>query len=595
MASPSSTGPYQTSPFIAPTVTEVGYLDVSTPGFQAGMGKLFGQTVAGRVEAHWIDDTGAVTQMTTGGVLNATRLISTFDATDFAEFRADDDFGIVFGGIRFVRITPDIPSSGFQLQAPLATGSPGFFGGNNLFVIGVPPGAGINRLFLNATPTLFPAGDNSMAFGATTERLSDGFFAGRLGIHDTTRFRAEFNASFNLVMTDAVGGIQATLFNDGDLVLGGSAPSTSERFRVIGTDNGSIGLYEVTSTGVVPGFMHSTTLSLSGTGAIVVDAVTGTVGGAVTSYVGYESIPTVSSTALAPSITGFVALPIISGTGATGATATNFQSLVISSASGNVDISVGFRHQTIESTTGFHNSAYGTFIEGETGVPTLSVGGHFTGLTAAIEVGTGTLAAPVVNGRWFNDGDLVLGATAPSGTERFRAVGFARIEDGWLMVERAATPVAPVATEGVIWLRNDVPNRLFFTDDAATDHPIQLSDAPTSSGVGPTAIGIVDTIIETLVVDVVGDAELTFTYELESTTAVVGRLITIKFFRDGAEIAAADQYEESITPVAGTKITSTVHTVDTGAAAGSRSYSVRMIATGPATASINERRLTVKV
>jgi hypothetical protein len=77
-------------------------------------------------------------------------------------------------------------------------------------------------------------------------------------------------------------------------------------------------------------------------------------------------------------------------------------------------------------------------------------------------------------------GDVVIGAATMSGTELLRVVGDARVE-GKLTVtgtidptdivldEQSDHPTAPAAGKGIIWVRDDSPNVLVFTDDAGTD------------------------------------------------------------------------------------------------------------------------------
>jgi hypothetical protein len=99
-----------------------------------------------------------------------------------------------------------------------------------------------------------------------------------------------------------------------------------------------------------------------------------------------------------------------------------------------------------------------------------AAGGFLYPNTATDDVAVGPFASP--NGKWFDDGDLVLGGNTMSGTEVLRVIGDARLEGGLLMVEEAAVPIAPAATEGVFWVRNDTPNLPMFTDDASTDRPL---------------------------------------------------------------------------------------------------------------------------
>jgi len=53
---------------------------------------------------------------------------------------------------------------------------------------------------------------------------------------------------------------------------------------------------------------------------------------------------------------------------------------------------------------------------------------------------------------------------------------------GVVLDEQAATPAPPTAGKGIVWVRNDAPNVLVFTDDAGTDHVL---GAGTGDVVGP--------------------------------------------------------------------------------------------------------------
>ncbi len=88
------------------------------------------------------------------------------------------------------------------------------------------------------------------------------------------------------------------------------------------------------------------------------------------------------------------------------------------------------------------------------------------------DVIVGGLAAPT--GKWFDDGDLVLGDDVLSGSERTRVVGNARIEGGFLMTEQASVPISPGAGEGVFWVYNNGSGetRPYFTDDVGVDHEL---------------------------------------------------------------------------------------------------------------------------
>lgn len=65
-------------------------------------------------------------------------------------------------------------------------------------------------------------------------------------------------------------------------------------------------------------------------------------------------------------------------------------------------------------------------------------GGFLYPNTATDDVAVGPFATPT--GKWFDDGDLVLGAAAMSGTEKLRVVGSARIDtNGQLLIADSAT------------------------------------------------------------------------------------------------------------------------------------------------------------
>jgi hypothetical protein len=86
------------------------------------------------------------------------------------------------------------------------------------------------------------------------------------------------------------------------------------------------------------------------------------------------------------------------------------------------------------------------------------------------------------NGKWFQDGDLVLGGNTMSGTEVLRVVGTERIEGGLLMVEQAAVPLSPAAGEATYWVFDNGAsvNVPYFTDDAPADHRLAYESEQTS-------------------------------------------------------------------------------------------------------------------
>jgi hypothetical protein len=115
-----------------------------------------------------------------------------------------------------------------------------------------------------------------------------------------------------------------------------------------------------------------------------------------------------------------------------------------------------------------------------------SSGGFLYPNTATDDVVVGGNVSP--DGKWFNDGDLVLGAAAMSGSERLRIVGDNRVEGeavitgltseltGSVIVGQGSVPGGgPAAGLGTYWVAlSEVPSRPYFTDDAGTDFPLLL-------------------------------------------------------------------------------------------------------------------------
>jgi hypothetical protein len=85
------------------------------------------------------------------------------------------------------------------------------------------------------------------------------------------------------------------------------------------------------------------------------------------------------------------------------------------------------------------------------------------------------------DGKWFQDGDLVLGGNTMSGTEKLYVVGDAFVEDAWLMTEESTTPIAPSTGEGTFWVRDSVPTLPGFTDDAGLEHTLAYVDTDLTS------------------------------------------------------------------------------------------------------------------
>lgn len=76
--------------------------------------------------------------------------------------------------------------------------------------------------------------------------------------------------------------------------------------------------------------------------------------------------------------------------------------------------------------------------------------------------------------------DVVIGANTMSGSERLRVVGDARVEGkltvtglidptGLVLAQQASDPASTGAGEGTVWVKNDSPTTLWFTDSAGSD------------------------------------------------------------------------------------------------------------------------------
>jgi hypothetical protein len=93
-------------------------------------------------------------------------------------------------------------------------------------------------------------------------------------------------------------------------------------------------------------------------------------------------------------------------------------------------------------------------------------------------------------------GQLVVGAPGMVGAEKLRVVGAARIEGkltvtglidptGLVVDEQSTVPGgAPGAAKGTFWVKDDSPNKPYFTDDAGTDHDLLAGGTGTVTGTG---------------------------------------------------------------------------------------------------------------
>ena len=118
--------------------------------------------------------------------------------------------------------------------------------------------------------------------------------------------------------------------------------------------------------------------------------------------------------------------------------------------------------------------------------------------------------------------DVAIGATSMVGAERLRVAGAARIEGkltvtglidpiGLVLDEQSTVPGgAPGTAKGTFWVKDDSPNKPYFTDDAGTDH-----DLLAGGGTSPWTLSA-GTIYPTTVTDdvVIGGTAMSSTERL---------------------------------------------------------------------------------
>ncbi len=110
-------------------------------------------------------------------------------------------------------------------------------------------------------------------------------------------------------------------------------------------------------------------------------------------------------------------------------------------------------------------------------------GGFVYPTNATDDVVVGSFSAPA--GKWFNDGDMVLGGATMVGAEVLRSAGHIRIEGGTLMAEASSVPLAVTAGHGEFWVEDISPPIPKFTDDTPSDN-----DLIYVGGLGPSLPGI---------------------------------------------------------------------------------------------------------
>jgi hypothetical protein len=110
-----------------------------------------------------------------------------------------------------------------------------------------------------------------------------------------------------------------------------------------------------------------------------------------------------------------------------------------------------------------------------------------------------------------NEGNMYLGGQEGTAILQLLQTGTSRVlvENVPLYLEERAAAGVAVATEGQLWIRNDVPNTLMFSDDAGTDYVVAGALAPT--GVSITGSPVADQLaVWTSPTNIEGDPKFTF-------------------------------------------------------------------------------------
>ena len=237
------------------------------------------------------------------------------------------------------------------------------------------------------------------------------------------------NNGTDTFFTGRLSGVNATIFPDGDAVFGNTLMLFSERLRVVAPANSTGMLVETSAAGA----LAITSLDLDGThsgtaawiGAVASPIITQTGGSSIGAA--FRSSAAIGYTGTTGSWQTFHDVALINAASGTIVAYDAFRANALKSGAGTITDMVSFRADP-SGVGGVITRYYGVFISAYA-LPTTGIGGHFQGSTAALQVGTGTPAAPTVNGRWFNDSDMVLGGTAMLGAERLRVTGAAALVD----------------------------------------------------------------------------------------------------------------------------------------------------------------------
>lgn len=208
--------------------------------------------------------------------------------------------------------------------------------------------------------------------------------------------------------------------------VGASAAFGTEKMRVVANSDANGIRLELASTGVASPLGYVATGTYTGTGQ----------------FLGFFANPTLTQTGgtFHGSTVRSLATFTLSATAATGqyytfhdnntlsfaapaamAAYASFRANATKTGTGAIAAYIGFLAQPGGGGAGTA-LYYGVFTDAYA-TPTIGVGGHFQGVTAALEVGAGAVGAAAVTGRWFDSGKMVVGAAALDATEFLKVAG----------------------------------------------------------------------------------------------------------------------------------------------------------------------------
>lgn len=367
-------------------------------------------------------------------------------------------------------------------------------GGSGASVVNRPLFKWIN--FTTELMRMEPSGFVGINFSAPTERLVVGgnaIITGKLtvgGSIDPTdislsgsskRYGAlDAGPVFLSPFANAVAGVQIrrddnlTVLLNADTLnervqIGASASSGTEKLRVVAAATANGLRVEATGSGVGSPLVINSTGTYTSTGQ----------------YLGYFANPTLAQTggAFHGSTVRSLATLVLSATATVGQYYTfhdnntlsfaapaamgayaSFRANATKTGTGAVAAYVGFLAQPGGAGAGTA-LYYGVFVDAYA-TPTVGVGGHFQGLTAALEVGAGAVGAAAVTGRWFDSGKMVLGAAALDATETLKVAGgiLTTVDRGYTATAQTSSAGAaagtllnsPAAGNPTFWLKVNI-------------------------------------------------------------------------------------------------------------------------------------------